>query len=532
LGSHHRPEAKARMKSAQESHELGRGGGAEAADAGGLPAPTVRGLRVLFVALITSSVVIVAIWGWLAATHADDRYRIDQVSGVHMALAWDANHGVLYPPLYDGRTYGGTRYMPLPIVIDALAARLAGNYLVAGKLLSYAYFVALLILLIMLLRKLRCSWPLAVGLAGMLLVTETGFAASMDARSDALPVLLQVGAVGLILHRRGPAATVGGAALSALALVAKLTALWAPIAIGVWLLVENRRRLVRFVVAYVGFSGALLGIFALVSHGRLFENVFGLSGSGLGGVGPLLRSPYRFFHEAIPQAMAAWALVPFVVAGVWLMVHRRKVSIWALGLAGYVVVLMVMLADRGVGWNQLIDLVVLAVLVVGELAGGASEDPRLRPLAALIAVTVRWVNITGLAFLFGPEIKKVRDPAFLATVTAQPLAGSVDSTTRILAEDPYVPVSLDRRAVVLDPFMFITIAQRDPTALQDLVSRIRAHEFDLVVLRVSLEDQSMAWWFENEAFGARVADALRANYVYKAWLGGYYTYTPMPTPNA
>jgi hypothetical protein len=97
------------MKSAQESHELGRGGGAEAADAGGLPAPTVRGLRVLFVALITSSVVIVAIWGWLAATHVDDRYRIDQVSGVHMALAWDVNHGVLYPPLYDGRTYGGTR---------------------------------------------------------------------------------------------------------------------------------------------------------------------------------------------------------------------------------------------------------------------------------------------------------------------------------------------------------------------------------------------------------------------------------------
>lgn len=520
------------MKSAQESHEMDRGGGADTADVGGIPAPTALGFRMLSISLIAATLVIFTIWGWLAATHVDDRYRIDQVSGVHMALAWDANHGVLYPPLYDGRTYGGTRYMPLPIVIDALAARLAGDYLVAGKLLSYAYFAALLILLIVLLRKLRCSWPLAAGLAGMLLVTETGFAASIDARSDALPVLLQVGAVGLILHRRGPAATVGGAALSALAFVAKVTALWAPIAIGVWLLVENRRRLVQFVVAYVGFTGALLGIFALASHGRLFENVFGLSGSGLGGVGPLLRSPYRFFHETIPQAMAAWALVPFVVAGVWLMVHRRKVSIWALGLAGYVVVLMVMLADRGVGWNQLIDLVVLAVLVVGELAGGASEDPRLRPLAALIAVTVLWVNITGLAFLFGPEIKKVRDPAFLATVTAQPLAGSVDSTTRILAEDPYVPVSLDRRAVVLDPFMFITIAQRDPTALQDLLSRIRAHEFDLVVLRVSLEDQSMAWWFENEAFGARVADALRANYVYKAWLGGYYTYTPMRTPDA
>jgi hypothetical protein len=230
--------------------------------------------------------------------------------------------------------------------------------------------------------------------------------------------------------------------------------------------------------------------------------------------------------------MAAWAVAPLVAAGVWLMVHRRQLSIWAVGLAGYVMVLLVMLADRGVGWNQLIDLVVLAILVVGELAGGASEDPRLRPLAALIAVTVLWINITGLAFLFGPEIKKVRDPAFLATVTAQPLAGSVDATTRILTEDPYVPVSLDRRPVVLDPFMFITVARRDPTALQDLVSRIRAHDFDLVVLRVSLEDPSMAWWFENEAFGARVADALRANYGDETWVSGYYTYTPMPAPTA
>jgi hypothetical protein len=113
------------MKSAQESDEMDRGGGADTADVAGIPVPTALGFRMLSISLIAAAVVIFTIWGWLAATHVDDRYRIDQVSGVHMALAWDANHGVLYPPLYDGRTYG--RYMPLPIVIDALAARLAGR---------------------------------------------------------------------------------------------------------------------------------------------------------------------------------------------------------------------------------------------------------------------------------------------------------------------------------------------------------------------------------------------------------------------
>jgi hypothetical protein len=520
------------MTSIEEGHELDRRSVGDASLAGATIAPTTRGLRALSIALITTALVIFAVWGWLAATHVDDRYRIDHVSGVHMALAWNANHGVLYPPLYDGRSFGGTRYMPLSIVLDAAAARLTHDYLISGKSLSYLYAVSLLILLIILLRKLRCSWPLASGLAAMLVVTETGLAASMNARSDALPVLLQVGAVGLILHRRGPSATVGSAALAALALVAKLTAVWAPMAIGLWLVIENRRRLVVFCSAYVGFVVGLLGIFALLSQGRLFQNVFGLSGAGLSGVGPFLRSPYRFFHEAIPQAMAGWVLVPLVVGGVWWSLHQRKLSIWVLSLGCYAAVLMVLLADRGVGWNQLIDLVVLAILVVGELAGGASQYPQLRPLAALIAVTVLWVNITGLAFLFGPEIKKSSDPAFLATVNPRPLAGSVDATTRILAEDPYVPISLDRRPAVLDPFMLITVGQRDPAALQDLVRRIRVHEFDLVVLRVPLDDPSMAWWFEDEAFGADVADALRANYLYSGWMSGYYVYTPVLTPES
>jgi len=517
------------MKSAEERRGSD-GTMAEPASADGFPAPDARGPRLLSIALILTSVAIFGVWGWLAAAHVDDRYRIDQVSGVHMALAWNVNHGQLYPPLYDGSSYGGTRYMPLPIVIDAAAARLTDDYLVSGKLLSYAYAAGLLVLVVVILRTMRCPWSLAVGFAAMVLVTETGLAASMDARSDALPVLLQVAAVALIRYRRRPVATVASAGLAALAFVAKLTAVWAPIAVVVWLLVEDRKRLIRFIAAYVGFVCGLLAVFALASQGRLFENVFGLAGAGLGGAGSLLRSPYRFFHEAIPQAMAAWALVPLVVAAVWWSVRRRRLSIWCLGLASYTVVLMVMLADRGVGWNQLIDLLVLVALVVGELAGEAAEDAGVRPLAAFVAVTVLWVNATGLAFLYGPEIKKVRDPAYLATVSARPLDGA-DATRRILAEDPYVPVSLDQRPVVVDPFMLITIGERDPAAVRDLVMRIRAHEFDLVVLRVSLEDPSMAWWFHEEAFGADVADALRENYVETGWDAGYYEYRPAPDSN-
>ena len=67
------------------------------------PAPTAQGLRMLSVILVTVSVIIFATWTWLANFHAHDRYQIDATSGVHMAIAWNANHGILFPPVRRAR---------------------------------------------------------------------------------------------------------------------------------------------------------------------------------------------------------------------------------------------------------------------------------------------------------------------------------------------------------------------------------------------------------------------------------------------
>ena len=49
---------------------------------------TARSWRLIAVSLTTVSIAVFAVWGWLAVVHLNDRYRIDHVSGVHMALAW------------------------------------------------------------------------------------------------------------------------------------------------------------------------------------------------------------------------------------------------------------------------------------------------------------------------------------------------------------------------------------------------------------------------------------------------------------
>src|SRR5262245_53752449 len=71
---------------------------------------------------IIVALTIVLVWAFIVIAHARDTYLLTHVSGNRMALARYLDEGVLYPPLYDGHNYGGTRIMPLSIVLHASAA--------------------------------------------------------------------------------------------------------------------------------------------------------------------------------------------------------------------------------------------------------------------------------------------------------------------------------------------------------------------------------------------------------------------------
>src|SRR2546423_1627727 len=99
--------------------------------------------RWLGVGLAAAGVLILSGWAFLAVVHADDRYHVGWVEGTHTALARFAAGGDLFPALYDGHVYGGTRFMPGPIVLHAGLALLTGEYLVSGKLIAYLSTVLL-----------------------------------------------------------------------------------------------------------------------------------------------------------------------------------------------------------------------------------------------------------------------------------------------------------------------------------------------------------------------------------------------------
>jgi hypothetical protein len=486
----------------------------------------------LSAALVLVSTSVLGACVLLAAAHVDDRYKLDHVSGARIALAQYVNEGTLYPELDDRRFYGGTRFMPLPVLLHAAAAKLTGEYLVSGKLLGYGAMVGLLALTYALLRRLRCPLPIAVALVATILATRTGLAAAMDLRADVLPLLLQVVAVAVVARTRGLIATVGAAALAVLALFCKLNAVWALLAIGVWLLATDRRRLAWFAAAYGAFATVLLLLFIAASDGRILENVFGLSTAGVQGVGSVVRAPYFLVQLLVEQATGAWALLPAVAVALWLAVRERRPTIWLVSLLCCAGVLLVVLTDVGTGWNQLIDLVVLTVLVVGQLAGRSWPSPVATAVPGILAILLLWVNLGGLAVTIAPDLQ----PALAELRGAQhyspePLAGRATATTPLLSEDPYVPVSLGQRPVVLDPFMLLRIGRRDPAATQRLVDRIRAQEFELVVLVVPLQPVDQQWWSEVH-FGSDVAQALADSYEPDGTVEGYLLYRPAPMPRS
>jgi hypothetical protein len=102
-----------------------------------------------------------------------------------------------------------------------------------------------------------------------------------------------------------------------------------------------------------------------------------------------------------------------------------------------------------------------------------------------------------------------------------------DPGTTILSEDPYVPVSLGQTPVVLDAFMLLRLGREQPGAILDLIGRIEAQEFDLVVLVVPLEPLDQPWWSEVD-FGPDVVRAISEAYVFSGRTQGYYVYEPRP----
>jgi hypothetical protein len=469
--------------------------------------PVLRRWLALLLAGVAAAVLLS--WVLLAVVHVDDRYLVNAGflesalqggnSSVWMVQA-SAGQDSPYPPLYDGRSYGGSRYAPLPLLAWTAAASLTGDYLVAGKLLTYLVAVSLLGLALAVTRRLSRSTAVALLLTSSILVAIPGLVATASTpRGDAMALLFQLLAVVLVDRSSDGRACAGAGALCALAVFSKLSAVWGPLAIVVWLLLRrDRRRLPLFLGVFVVLSLALFGAAQLLSDGRMLTNfqatLFADTGAGSA------IAPLRLLQLLAQAAPATALLLPFSL-----------------------------LADGGAQANHLIDVVVLVPVVVGDLwsrvAVGLSELSLLAVAVGLVAV---WAVVLGYGLNLQHDVREAAASALGRgggqQYDAEPLRGYVDDGDAVLSEDPYVPLSIGQRPVVLDPWMLAILGRRHPGWVTDLARRVDAQEFDDVVLAQRLE--TAPDHYRRTIFGEPVMSAVCRHYRFAAQVRGYWLYVP------
>jgi hypothetical protein len=469
-------------------------------------------------------VLLVGSVAFVAAAHVADRYALGWVQGTRMALARYVNEGLLYPPLFAHGRFGGTRFMPVPTVLHAGAARITDEYVVSGKLVGAASTVLLLTGLYVLLRRLGCGRPESLLLTAAVLATVPGLYVATSIQGDSLAVFLQLAAVGVIARRIERKTVVASAILCVLAVAGKLSAVWAPLAILIWLLIRHRREALWFIGAFVGLLAGGGISMQVLTHGEFFANLTEVTFSGVGGMDSWLRAPAQALSLIESAGPVLVALLVISVVRIVLDV-RRGISLYSLSLIVAVVVLIGTAADEGALANHVIDVAVLSSLVAGEFLA----NPRVR--ASMFAQVVTGAVVMAMCSVFfiwriQPAIASAIDSARGAPqprYSTTPLAGTVGPGDRILSEDPFIPVSEDRLPVVLDAWVVLRMEGRHPTWIADLAARIDRLEFDTIILVQPLDNRG---WYATSHFGNTLADAMRRSYRLSEVRAGYYLYLP------
>jgi hypothetical protein len=465
-------------------------------------------------------------WALVVSVHVADGYRVDHVTGAWMALAQAADAGELYPPLHEDGRFGGTRYMPLALVAYTGVAQLTGEYVVSGKLLAATTLMLILALVWSTARWLGADRRLALACAGATIAPFPGFFAGTTMYGDALPVLLQLAAVAIVLRRGGRRWAAAAGILAALAITAKVSAVWGGTAVLLCLLLRDRRSIPVFVLSSAATGSSVLALVEVVSGGRFSENIRTLASSGFSGTNALLiDTPQKLVELLAVRADGTLLLLPFAVVLLVVAAVRRRLDAVTLTLVPALAVTIVVLNDAGTDFNHLLDLAVLTPLVI--VAGHAHWR------SGALSVVVSLALAAGTTLSLWELRHDVREAAAALVSREVPARYHLPRLPEhvsgsLFSEDPGVAVDNGRRPVVLDAFMLLRLLNERPDWKRELIERFERHEFDTVVLIQDLE-RARTWWSTSH-LGTDVARTISRNYVLQRRLPGpvfsYHIYVP------
>jgi hypothetical protein len=255
---------------------------------------------------------------------------LDPNEGWNAYLAAAAMAGHAYP---DAHGYIVNNYPPLSFYLIGVAGRVVGDTIIAGRIISLVAFLGVAVGVYQAARFMTCSLRSAL-LGSLLFAAWLLFGSDYVGMNDPqlLGHALEIAALLLVL-RQSPN-DIAAAVLFAIALFVKHNLVAMPIAVGLWLLLEDRARARRFIGA--GFASALLGLvlFRLVYGSNLLDHLASARSYSFG----LLVGNI--------QSWLVWGIIPTLIA-VGLALFYRKDKFVALGLLYAGVAIAVGLAFSG-----------------------------------------------------------------------------------------------------------------------------------------------------------------------------------------
>jgi len=489
--------------------------------------------------LLAFGILVLLSYGVLAGAHIRDRYQVNFFSGVYSGLAMHLNEGTFYPDLFDGTHYGGTRYMPLSFVLHAGLARLTGDYLFSGKLLTLVLGLILFAQLYSILRERQCSMAVSLALLSLVILTEPGLLALTTIRGDLLPVVLQLAALQVAAGKPTWRRMLLAALLCTLALLSKVSAVWAPLAIASFTVFRHRDKALVFVGFWITSALVALTLFNQLSNGRMLVNLQVLSGSGVGTLASLL-APLLFLWRIGQSGVLLTLLFPLALVEGIRAVRQYEVNRYHYALGCCLLVTLGIYLDKEVTSNHLLDLIVLSIPVLGCLwtylasTRSAAGALKLSPVLALLLVWgmyMAWSN-TLVKPCF-EVVQSIRDGSAAGNYPAKPLAALIKAKDRLLAEDAWVAIARGQIPTVLDPYSLGRLSLSKPDLVEPLVQRIRGQEFQWIVLCQDLNgsnrDNRYRW--EDRHFGPAVVKAMREAYQLHSQGKGHFVYVPKPVAN-
>ncbi len=339
------------------------------------------------------------------------------------------------------------------------------------------------------------------------------------------------------------------ATLSVLALLFKLSAVWAPVSIGLWLLVRDRKAWFIYCLSYWLLAGAILGGLHWWTQGRMLESILGLGGAGLstgqGKAEQLFDAIARLARALATDAPVIWALAGLSIATLALGVTKpRNLGAVALALPVAGALLVVLFADVGVASNHLLDLGAISAVLAGVLAARSSapSDPESVPTpssrfaeAALAGVVALSLALAIPTSLLRPAITAAKDIAKGAKGGGDewsarvPLAGRFHAQSKVLFEDPSLWLAIGQRPEFSDPFMLPRLIAKHPDWAQPLVDRVTRREYEAIVLIRPIHQEFEH--YERIHLGPGIGRAILEHYELKGVEAGRWIYQPK-TPSA